>query len=206
MPVYLYVPHFSVSRSSIGFPRSLRAIATMAVQEKAEFESLLRLLRLLAAIGGQSAARQWSGNVPAVMRFEHPTSNIELRTSKGRTRSPNASPKPHRGDPQATCQPVTWAALACCSRILFVFPSCSLRILFVFYACSAPVISAGPRNHPRDHTWPSRRFDSAMNTEHRTSNFQHREAGQSHLRPHQCDIKATTKPFGRQAVGTPKPP
>jgi hypothetical protein len=32
VPVYLYVRHFSVSSSSIRFPRSLRAISTIAVQ------------------------------------------------------------------------------------------------------------------------------------------------------------------------------
>jgi hypothetical protein len=32
MPVYLSVPYFSVSRSSIRFPRSLRTISTIAVQ------------------------------------------------------------------------------------------------------------------------------------------------------------------------------
>ena len=36
MPVYLYAPHFSVSRYSIGFPRSLRAISTIAVQRKTD--------------------------------------------------------------------------------------------------------------------------------------------------------------------------
>jgi hypothetical protein len=43
MPVYLYVPHFSVSRYSIGFPRSLRAISTIAVQRPAETSFSLNL-------------------------------------------------------------------------------------------------------------------------------------------------------------------
>jgi hypothetical protein len=42
MPVYLYVPHFSVSRYSIGFPRSLRVISTIAVQRPAETSFSLR--------------------------------------------------------------------------------------------------------------------------------------------------------------------
>src|ERR1035441_2659386 len=45
-----------------------------------------------------------------------------------------------------------------------------------------------------------------LSIQHRTSNFQHRNAGQSHPKPLQCDIKATTKPVDSQLIGTPKPP
>jgi hypothetical protein len=42
MPAYLYVPHFSVSRSSIRFPRSLRArIAASARSWNGHFQFLL---------------------------------------------------------------------------------------------------------------------------------------------------------------------
>jgi hypothetical protein len=38
IPVYFSVPHFSVSRSSVGVPRSLRSITTVAVQYKEHTE------------------------------------------------------------------------------------------------------------------------------------------------------------------------
>jgi hypothetical protein len=38
------------------------------------------------------------------------------------------------------------------------------------------------------------------------SNAKCRKAGESHPKPHQCDIKATTKPVDSQLIGTTKPP
>jgi hypothetical protein len=83
------------------------------------------------------------------------TSNIQHRASN--IQRPDKVTQRHN---QAACQPVAWGVLACCFCIPFVFSSCFLRILFVFYTGFAPVLFAGPRSHPRDHTWPSRRFDS----------------------------------------------
>ena len=44
--------------------------------------------------------------------------------------------------------------------IPLVFPWYSLGVLLVFSSCPAPVIPAGPRNHPGGHTEQNRWFDS----------------------------------------------
>jgi hypothetical protein len=80
-------------------------------------------------------------------------------------------------------------------------------------------------NRPSPHVTPSRTAEKAVNLCNLLKpcnlcnqcntfnafgsylqNAEYRQAGQSHPKPHQCDIKATPKRVDSQPIATPKPP